>query len=77
MDTTREIEKDVPTPAWGRRGRHRIYPWNEMEVGDSFILPYWHPASAHALAHQASKRLGRKFKASKITDGQFRVWRVA
>ena len=29
------IEKDVPMPSAG--GRHRLYPFDQMEVGDSFF----------------------------------------
>jgi hypothetical protein len=76
MDTMREIDKDVPMPVWGRRGSQRIYPWVEMEIGDSFILPYWNSNSAHAAARQASIRYGKKFRAHKNGDGRFRIWRV-
>lgn len=38
------IQKDVPIPPRGRRGKgtpsnRGIYPWEEMEVGDSFFAP--------------------------------------
>ena len=35
------IEKNVPIPdAALRRGRHSLYPFADMQVGDSFVVPY-------------------------------------
>ncbi len=36
MDYQIQIDKDVPLPAIGRLGRRRKYPFEAMQVGDSF-----------------------------------------
>lgn len=33
------VEKGVPIPAPVGVGRPRLYPWDEMQVGDSFAIP--------------------------------------
>ena len=33
------IEKDLPVPS-AKYGRSVIYPWPQMEDGDSFLLPW-------------------------------------
>jgi hypothetical protein len=80
MNTMQKIDKGIPIPAdvYGdQRGAPRIYPWEEMEIGDSFIFPTAFRSSAHAIAAKASTRYGKKFKARKTADDQWRVWRIA
>ena len=59
-----EIEKGIPIPP--KRGR---YPWNNMEVGDSFF------AIERVAASWASRRHGRRFSMRREGDG-WRVWRI-
>ena len=69
-----EIEKEVgvrmPTP--------RVvyaYPYEEMEVGDSFVVPVSARGKVLNANYRAGKRLGMKFVAR--TEGDVvRVWRV-
>ena len=52
------------------------YPYEEMEVGDSFTVPVQARAKVLNANYRASKRLGYKF-ASKAEGDNLRVWRVA
>lgn len=68
------IDKGIPAPPGG--GTHnRKYPFNEMEVDDSFACDggtFVRPAAA-----AYAKKHGKKFSVRKIGPGQFRCWRVA
>lgn len=73
-----EIQKDIPTPPRDQlgRGRTRRYPFAEMDVGDSFLVP---DRSAGAIA-QAIRRAnttleGKRFGYRTVNDG-VRVWRI-
>ena len=71
-----KIETGIPMPpGLGQRGRSRKYPWREMKVGDSFLVPgvtrqKWRSAPA------GEKATGFKF-ATRAVEGGIRVWRVA
>jgi hypothetical protein len=68
-----EVERglDMPTP--------RVvysYPYEDMDVGDSFTVPLAARQKVLNANYRAAKRLGLKFMAK--TDGEVvRVWRVA
>ena len=52
------------------------YPYEDMDVGDSFCVPLEARAKVLNANYRAGKRLGRVFTAK--TDGdQVRVWRTA
>ena len=52
------------------------YPYEGMDVGDSFVVPLSARAKVLNANYRASKRLGMRFQAK--TDGEvIRVWRVA
>ncbi len=71
------IDKDIPLPPKkGGPGRGRKYPWNEMEVGDSFLLMAKNMPSASAGATTTGRRLGFKFTV-RAENGAFRIWRIA
>lgn len=56
-------------------GKHNPpYPFPTLEVGKSFIVANRSVLSVRATAHNAGKRLGRKFKVKKWGSGA-RVWR--
>jgi len=61
-----EIEKDVPIPATTKK-----YPWNDMEVGDSFFIPDGQPCAS--ASHR--KRYGEDHTTRKV-EGGIRIWRV-
>jgi len=70
------IDKGVPMPPRRRgAGRNRVYPFAEMEVGDSFF----HEGSASSVEAAASnyaRRSGKRF-AARYIDGGVRIWRIA
>ena len=74
-----QIEKGIPLPERKFFGEP-AYPYNQMEVGDSFMLP--HEDSNKAVARLSStaaaygKRAQMKFSVRKV-EGGARVWRVA
>lgn len=68
-----KVESGVQMPDSGRKA---IYPWNSMEVGDSFA---WPAENSHHYrqCYAAGKSLGRKFASRKMPNGERRIWRVA
>jgi hypothetical protein len=78
-----QIEKGVPMPKASDSARK--YPWREMEVGDSFVVPFdptakpyklKNPAAGFSGAISALKSHGLAFAMRKQRDGSLRVWRV-
>ena len=63
-----KIEKGIPIPPFGRRA---IYPWEAMEVGDSFLASKYTNTTIAGRVY-APKR----FSYRKQPDGSYRVWRV-
>lgn len=64
------IESNVPIPS-----RYK-YPFNDLEVGDSFFVPNARRANLYSLASLRGKQLHRRF-ITKAEAGGVRVWRVA
>lgn len=67
-----KIEKGVPAPRY--RGRYK-YPWEVLEVGDSFLVGEGLYGTVMAGAQYQGKKLGKRFVVRKVEDG-VRVWRV-
>ena len=68
-----KIEKGIPLPPLGRPP---IFPWQEMEVGDSFLVSSSHNR-IHNIASSTHKRYPlKRFAVRKQPDGTYRVWRV-
>lgn len=69
-----KIEKGIPLAARSH-GREKIYPFSDMEIGDSFLTENKKVGRA---AIQFTKRHnnGWKFATRKEGDG-VRVWRIA
>jgi hypothetical protein len=68
-----KIDDNVPMPA----GYYSIkYPWMEMEVGQSFLVPA--ETKLPAIRRLATMRRpdGRRFSVRKTPDG-YRCWRIA
>ncbi|MCB0654464.1 MAG: hypothetical protein KDC85_24505 [Saprospiraceae bacterium] len=66
-----KIEKNVPVPK--RPGRNKKYPFDEMDIGDSVVVP----AKGQASAYNYARIHKVKFRCVRQEDGQFRIWRVA
>ena len=71
------IEKGVDIPS-RRVGRSSVYPWNIMEVGDSFLVTGNPSSYFHVQVYNANKRYAPKRFVQRIQeDCSVRVWRVA
>lgn len=71
------VEKGKPLPAYPRRR----YPFDRMEVGDSFWVPVGDnsertKSNLNGSARAFGRRKGQKFSIRRDEDG-FRVWRIA
>jgi hypothetical protein len=67
------IEKGIPVPPETRGIKPTMYPWAQMEVGDSFFLP---GRKAHpGFTSKPCKATRHKFTSRKVNGG-FRTWRV-
>lgn len=64
-----KIEKGVPLPHV--RGVAK-YPWHEMKVGDSFVVP----AIPRTNFHQGAKQVGIQIS-TRVEGDSIRVWRIA
>ena len=70
-----KIEKGVPLPRKTGRDGQNLYPWPEMEIGDSIFLPGKTIKDSNA-GLQYGRAHGKKFTARSV-EGGIRVWRVA
>jgi hypothetical protein len=66
------IEKGIPVPLPGRATR---YPWDLLEVGDSFLVTE-RLKSARVGACIRNKGSEKKF-VSRSVEGGLRIWRLA
>ena len=77
------VDKGVPLPPASVVGRaRRRYPWRELNVGDSFLVPIRKGQTVKALQRQIGSladsirnRSGMRFTVRQADDG-VRVWRV-
>lgn len=73
-----EIEKNIPIEHYPRKYK---YPFNEMAVGDSFIIGDYANGSLSKYSTTAKYfvkkyNLTWKFAVRKQLDGKVRIWRV-
>ena len=79
-----EIEKEIPIPKIGRTMRNKppIYPFEDMQINDSFAVQHLPDAQKKTLGRVrsavaiATKKLGVRFTVRSMGD-HVRVWRVA
>jgi hypothetical protein len=74
MDGQIIIEKRVQVPPPNKKGMTR-YPWDKMEVGDSFFVPGKTTSTLHQTARHMMKK-GMRFTCRK-EEGGARIWRIA
>lgn len=73
---TTKVEKRIPMPATYRGGRKWRFPFQEMEVGDSFLFPKKMTIlNVGNYVQYARDRLKRKFTC-RTTDEGVRCWRT-
>jgi hypothetical protein len=65
-----EIEKGIPIPT--ARRKWDDYPFDEMEIGESFFVP---GSTSTAIAAVGNRHKPKRFTARKENDG-VRVWRI-
>jgi hypothetical protein len=70
-----KIDHKVPIPPLVRKQGPAKYPWTEMKVSDSFLVPNGKITSLRASASRAGATYKRKF-AVRAVDGGVRIWRV-
>lgn len=83
-----QIDKHIPIPQartrTGRSGRRSMYPFREMDVGDSVFFPGVGGAIQSCKPYMAAATVAKRDKAFRFTgrkvveDGQrgVRIWRV-
>lgn len=79
-----EIRKGLEMPARrGGKGCPPRYPWDKMQPGDSFLVPWdstktklRQNASLSSQANFAGKKYGMKF-ATRREEGGVSIWRIA
>lgn len=63
------IDKGIPMP--------RKFPFEEMEVGDSFVVPPdTHRTTVNIAAKRFGDKHGMKFATRTMPDGTLRCWRI-
>lgn len=79
-----EIEKGIPLSPIVRRGRPRIYPFGDMQPGDSLFIPLGtHPTliSLGRMLYVAARRVtdvNWTFKIRRdIENNGVRIWRIS
>jgi len=70
-----KIEKGITRPP-GEPGV-RKYPFSQMEIGDSFLIPQDYMTRVRAAAHRHGERTRTKFTIRRMEDGSYRCWRTA
>lgn len=70
------IEKDVPVS--GIPVQRSIYPFHDMEVGDSFVAPIAKRPGLTSSARAVGERKDPewRFVTKKVNAKQIRIWRV-
>lgn len=81
-----KIEHDIPIPPARKgyvKGERNEYPWGEMDVSDSFFVPfdeYELPGLVANRVKAAASRIGKlrrtKYVTRFVESGGVRVWRV-
>ncbi len=64
------IERDVPIP-----NRRRTYPFDQMGVGESVLVPATKGHSARTCMFSTARKTGKKFISRTLPEG-VRIWRV-
>lgn len=75
-----KIEKNIPIPAPTRQARKSKYPWDDMDIGDSFAVDEPSDTAFRKLYSTVFTRMrkhpGKKYKVGIDETNRARVWRV-
>jgi hypothetical protein len=75
-----KIEKNIPLPA-KRSNLRVVYPFSEMEVGDSFIVGEYSKGKMACVLSSANSwsrywNKNYQFTARRTEDDKIRIWRI-
>jgi hypothetical protein len=71
-----KIESNIPIPKISKKGRQKVYPFDEMNVGDSFFIEGRTTSQLSSVANNWSKRYDPKAKfVVKQENKGVRIWR--
>ena len=70
------IEKNIPIPSPAGRGRAKRFPFDEMEVGDSFFASGVSRTTMSSKFAEYHKHTSKRFTA-RSQEGGARYWRIA
>ena len=71
-----KVDKGIEIPKRQRRGQRMNYPFESMEVGDSFEAPLADKNKIRPAASGYGKRHGKKFVTRETDAGTIRCWRT-
>ena len=70
------IEKGIPIPPKHKREKGKLtYPYDDMEIGDSVLIPDKRQGTLQSSIRQAHFRTGYMFTMRTVKGG-VRVWRI-
>ena len=72
-NTVYKIEKNIPIPFSSGQGRFPKYPFAQMQVGDSVLIPL----NSRSAAYSWAKLHDRRFTCRPEGTKSVRVWRIA
>lgn len=68
------VERGIPTPPKYRpRGPNRLYPYDKMEIGDSFAFPEEKLSSVRKTASRYQNKIGGQYV---VSGKHLRCWRI-
>lgn len=70
------VDKDVPIPESRQGRRTSVYPFEDMGVGDSFLVSQRDVEKVRSALSQRKKRKAEQY-ITRTTEGGLRVWRTA
>lgn len=70
-----QIDKGIPLPKKKNHKTNNVYPWRDMEVGDSFLV--LDPPKAFRQQVSSRNRMGEEKFVYRTTPEGVRVWRTA
>lgn len=73
-----EIQKHIPIP--DARSAPKAYPFQQMDIGDSFSVPLSARKNARVAASVDAQRNGRKYVTRTLVEDEkyiCRIWRTA
>jgi hypothetical protein len=71
-----KLEKDIPIPAKQMRIRPSKYPFNKMEIGESFLVPLNKLKTIRTAIGLYKKKHPEWGYASRTLPEGFRIWRI-